>query len=66
MKRESYKLLFDRECEMRNAAEFELKGVRAKLDIAEINIKNLQNDNRMWMAHVIVLGRAIDKLVNDK
>ena len=45
---------------------FELKGVRAKLDIAEINIKSLQNDNRMWMAHVIVLGRAIDKLVNDK
>ena len=59
MKRHNYKLL---------CAQLELdsKGIRAKLDIAEINIKNLQNDNRMWMAHVIVLGRTIDKLVNDK
>jgi hypothetical protein len=44
----------------------DLRRTRERLDIAELNIKNLQTDNRMWMGHVIVLGRAIDKLITAK
>jgi hypothetical protein len=63
--RTNYKYQYEQESAWRIQTETESKGLRAKLDIAELNIKNLQTDNRLWMAHVIVLGRAIDKLIKE-
>ena len=40
--------------------------LQAKLQMAEAALTHLQEANRMWMGHAIVLGRTIDQMNKDK
>lgn len=40
--------------------------LKAKMQMAEAALTHLQESNRMWMGHAIVLGRTIDQMNKGK
>ena len=50
----------------RSKLKTDYDALKAKLQMAEAALTHLQESNRMWMGHAIVLGRTIDQMNKQK